>query len=97
MARWRRYVEIYALGALVPIFMFFGGRHMWHLYLWSFGGREEYRRLWIQQPIEEQWYNSNPRQVFFRDAPLSAIPKHLTEKSSGDPEAKAEIAAEDTK
>lgn len=87
MARWKRYMEIYAVGAIVPIAMFFGFRKMWHFYLWSFGGREEYRRLWIQQPIEERWYDSNPRQVFFRDAPLSAIPKQLTEKPAGSPDA----------
>jgi hypothetical protein len=59
------------------------GVAFWKGLLWSYGGRNEFRKQIIKEPTQEQWFDSNPRQVFFRDAPLSSVPRHILDKPDG--------------
>ena len=88
MARWRRYVEIYAFCSIIPISGGIACYGLWQMFIWSFGGRAEMRRLTINEPLQEKWFESDPaKTVFFRDAPLSNVPKHITDKPAGSKEA----------
>ncbi len=83
MARWKRYLEIYAFCSVFPIAACGLGWVIWRGMIWSFGGRAEMRRLWINEPLKEHWFENDPGKVFFRDAPLSAVPRHITDKPAG--------------
>ena len=75
--RWKRYCEIYLICSVWPIALVscvYGG---WRLMLWSYGGRDMFRRMVITDPLDEEWHLANPRQIFFRDAPLAHLPDYL--------------------
>eukprot|EP00760_Papus_ankaliazontas_P024442 PhM_4_TR2312/c0_g1_i2/m.45947 len=77
MARLRRHVEIWALCMVWPITgvaAVYGG---YRALMWSYGGRDEFRRQILLDPNEKEWFMVNPRKVFFRDAPLSNVPTQM--------------------
>ena len=81
MARWKRKAEIYLFCSVWPVFggCFIYG--LWRLLLWSYGGREEFRRQIIREPLEGEWFLSNPKHVFFREAPLANVPEKIDPES----------------
>lgn len=54
--------------------------------MWSFGGRDNFRKIVLREPMEGEWFDVNPRGIAYRDAPLSAVPEHITAKPTGDVE-----------
>jgi hypothetical protein len=69
-----KYAEFYVVAAMFPLFL--GGCCMggYRLLMWSYGGADNFTYLLLKEPMEKQWFNVNPKKVFFRDAPLSAVP-----------------------
>jgi hypothetical protein len=81
--RWVRYMEIYLICSVWPVTflgLMYGG---WKLLLWSYGGRDNFRRAVITDPLDEQWHLANPRQIFFRDAPLAHLPDYVQDYQKG--------------
>ena len=52
--------------------------------VWSVGGRAEFRRLILEEPLEKKMVQANPTTVLYRESPLSTVPKHITDKPAGD-------------
>lgn len=77
--RWKRYIEIYLFCSVWPIGMVATVYAGWRMMLWSYGGRQMFRQAVITDPLDEDWHLANPRQVFFRDAPLAHLPDYLKE------------------
>ena len=84
MARWARYLEIYLFCSFYPIMMVVTAYVGWKGLLWSYGGKAEFRKYVIKEPMDQEWFNANPKHVFFRDAPLARVPRHIIDKPSGD-------------
>ena len=47
--------------------------------MWSYGGQKKFIKTVYQEPLEKEWFMVNPKDVFFRTAPLSNIPEKLPE------------------
>ena len=77
LKRLKAYAEIGLLCSVMPIGSFFGIWALWKILLWSYGGREEFRRQVLVEPYEKEWFMVNPKEVFYRRAPLSNIPQQI--------------------
>eukprot|EP00759_Apiculatamorpha_spiralis_P057050 PhF_6_TR8384/c0_g1_i1/m.13126 len=78
--RLRHRAEMWLICSVWPIMgiaMAWGG---WRLMMWSYGGREEFRRQVMIEPTNKEWFMVNPKKVFFREAPLSNVPSELPEE-----------------
>jgi hypothetical protein len=76
--------ELAAMCVCIPgagIVAMYGG---YKLMIWSFGGHAEFRRIVLREPLEGNYVQANPRTVLYRETPLSAVPKHITDKPAGD-------------
>jgi hypothetical protein len=83
MGKWRVYMEIYAFASIWPIMGVGAMWGCWRALLWSYGGREGFRRAVIQEPHEDEWFQANPRQIMYRDSPLANVPHHIVDKPDG--------------
>ena len=80
MVRLSAYAEIGLVCSIFPVSGILTCWSLWHLLLWSFGGREEFRRQVIIEPQRQEWFMQNPKKVFWRDAPLSNLPVQIPEE-----------------
>ncbi|KAG5495233.1 hypothetical protein JKF63_02288 [Porcisia hertigi] len=74
---WMRRCEIYAICMLWPIATVAGLVGTYRLFIWSYGGRDCFRYVAIQEPFKEEWYQANPKSALGMDTPLSHVPKYL--------------------
>ncbi|KNH09350.1 hypothetical protein XU18_0035 [Perkinsela sp. CCAP 1560/4] len=80
MARIRHHLEFIAFSSIIPastILLIFSS---WKAMLWFYGGKEEFMRLVFREPLQKEWFMVNPKDVFFRPAPLSNIPHKMPEE-----------------
>lgn len=80
MSKFRRLtakLELYGICLLWPIVSIGTVVGSYKLFLWSYGGKECFRFIVIQEPFKEQWYQANPKAVLGYDTPLANVPKFL--------------------
>ena len=77
MGRWRNFAEIWLASSVWPIGAMLASYAGFKTLIWSYGGRDEFRRQIMTEPQEKEWFMVNPRKVFFRDAPLSNVPTRI--------------------
>jgi len=75
MPRFRAFAEMWLVLSVWPILTLGAIYGTWKSMLWAYGGPKEFYMVNIEEPMEEKWYQTNPKKFFLRDAPLSGIPK----------------------
>ncbi|CUG04221.1 transmembrane protein, putative [Bodo saltans] len=70
-------MELYGICLLWPIAAVGVVVGSYKLFMWSYGGKECFRFIVIQEPFKEQWYQANPKAVLGRETPLANVPKFL--------------------
>lgn len=82
--RWFRKLELYSLCGVWAVVGLGSVVASYRLLMWSFGGREGFRFIVMQLPLEEEWHRANPRAVLGLDTPLSNVPKFLETPGHGE-------------
>ena len=49
----------------------------WKCLMWAYGGQKQFVTTVFKEPLQKEWFMVNPKNVFFREAPLSNIPEKL--------------------
>ncbi|PWV22282.1 hypothetical protein C3747_1g2021c [Trypanosoma cruzi] len=75
---WARRFEVYAICMIWPIATIVGLVSTYKVFMWSYGGRDCFRYVAIQEPFKEQWYQANPKTAIGLDTPLAHVPKYLS-------------------
>ncbi|RHW67594.1 uncharacterized protein TEOVI_000459700 [Trypanosoma equiperdum] len=75
--RWMRRFEIYAVCMIWPISTIVGIVGTYKLFMWSYGGRDCFRYVVIEEPMKGQWFQANPKSALGMDTPLANVPKFL--------------------
>lgn len=81
--RLRRKFELYAVCAVWPVAAVATVVGSYKLFIWSYGGKECFRYVVIQEPFKEEWYQANPKAVLGRETPLANVPKFLDTPGHG--------------
>ncbi|EPY30173.1 hypothetical protein STCU_04199 [Strigomonas culicis] len=74
---WMRRCEVYAICMVWPIATVVGLVGTYRIFIWSYGGRDCFRYVAIQEPFKEEWYQANPKSALGIDTPLANVPKYL--------------------
>lgn len=78
-----RKFELYAICMVWPVSAVTLLVGSYKLFMWSYGGKECFRYIVIQEPFKEQWYQANPKSVLGRETPLANVPQFLETPGHG--------------
>jgi len=78
------YAQIGAMGLATPVMLYFSAWAVHATIVWSYGGQDEFDRLVLQEPLDNEWVKADPTIALGRKAPLSAVPDQITAMPAGD-------------